>query len=302
MTPTMDHRQLSRLFESGATDDPADEILHLAETIQPTIDITALRRLHGDIARLFTGRYPGFRANTTRYHNLHHTHGVALATIRLLHGLACSGREISIPVVELALYSAYFHDTGLLQTTAEPVQTGAVSFHNHEERSIAFMTRYLADHALPESLSQGCPSVIGCTNLAVVPDTVVFPSPEARLAGYVVGSADILAQMADRYYLERLPFLFEEHRDGGLQTCHSAVELMENTMSFYRDIIVERLETAFGNLSAAMRVHFRERWQIDENLYRTNIAKNLDYLKTILDRCEKKEQCLERYLKRVPAP
>jgi len=298
----MNHQRLSRLFESGATNDLADEILFLTTQILPAFDTTALQRLHKDIARLFTGNYPGFQANNTRYHNLNHTYGVVLATSRLLHGLACSGREISIPIMELSLYSAYFHDAGLLRTTAEPARTGAAYTRNHEERSIAVMTRYLADNTLPEFLSQDCPSVIRCTDLSVAPDTIAFPSPEARLAGYVLGSADILAQMADRYYLERLPFLFEEHRDGGLQTYRSAIELMQNTMSFYHNIIVERLEKAFAKISDALQAHFRERWQINENLYSTNIAKNLDYLKTILDLCENRRECLESYLKRVPAP
>jgi hypothetical protein len=73
-------------------------------------------------------------------------------------------------------------------------------------------------------------------------------------------------------------------------------------MSFYHNTIIERLEKAFAKISDAMQVHFRDRWQINENLYYTNIAKNLDYLKTILDLCENRLECLETYLKRVPAP
>jgi len=298
----MNHRQLTRLFESGATDTAIDEILFLTTQIQPTFHTAALRQLHDDITRLFTGSYPGFQASNTRYHNLVHTCSVALATTRLLHGLACSAREISIPVMELAIYSAYFHDAGLLRTATDQARTGAIYTRNHEERSIAFMTQYLRGNNLPEFLSHHCPSVIRCTDLTLAPDHIAFPSPEARLAGYVLGSADILAQMADRYYLERLTFLFEEHRDGGLQTYHSAIELMQNTMSFYHNTIIKRLEKAFTKISDALQVHFRERWQINENLYYTNIAKNLDYLKTILDLCENRLECLETYLKRVPVP
>lgn len=298
----MNYRQLSRIFESGATDAPVDEILQLVRHIQPDFNTAPLLRLHEDITRLFAGSYPGFQASNTRYHNCSHTCSVVLATSRLLHGLACSGREISPPVMELTLYSAYFHDSGLLRTESEQAESGAIYTRNHEERSIAFMTQYLAQKSFPEFLSRGCPSVIQCTDLAVRPEDIDFDSPEARLAGYILGSADMLAQMADRYYLERLPFLFEEHRQGGVQTSRSVVELMRNTTSFYHDIITERLEKSFAGISNAMQTHFRVRWQIDENLYYSYIAKNLDYLKTILELCEDRLECLESYLKRVPAP
>jgi len=66
----MNHRQLTRLFESGATDTAIDEILFLTTQIQPTFHTAALRQLHDDITRLFTGSYPGFQASNTRYHNL----------------------------------------------------------------------------------------------------------------------------------------------------------------------------------------------------------------------------------------
>jgi len=298
----MNHQQLTKIFESGATNDPVDEVLFLATQIQPGFNCTALHQLHQDIVRLFAGSYPGFLASNSRYHNLKHTRSVVLATARLLHGLACSGQEVSAQTMELALYSAYFHDTGLLRTEADQARSEAFYFQNHEERSIAILTQYLADQGVPKFLTEGCPAVIQSTNLALTPDTIAFPSPAAKLAGYVLGSADILAQMADRYYLECLPFLFQEHQEGGLQTFRSAIELMQNTTSFYHNVILDRLEKSFSNISVAMHIHFQTRWQIDENLYCTNIIKNLDYLKAILELCENRLECLEAYLKRVPAP
>jgi len=296
----MNHQQLTKIFESGATNDPADEVLFLTTQIQPTVNSPALHQLDQDIVRFFTGDYPGFLASNSRYHNLKHTRSVVLATSRLLHGLACSGQEVSVQALELALYSAYFHDTGLLRTEADQTQHGVFYIQHHEERSIAILTQYLTDKGLPKFLREECPSVIQSTNLALAPDSIAFPSAAAKLAGCVLGSADILAQMADRYYLECLPFLFQEHQEGGLQTFASAIELMQNTTSFYHNIILHRLEKSFSNISKAMRIHFQARWQIDENLYYTNIMKNLDYLKTILELCENRLECLQTYLKRVP--
>ena len=303
ITPAMNHQQLTKIFESGATNDLADEVLFLTTHIQPTFNSAAMQQLDQDVTRLFTGDYPGFLASNTRYHNFKHTRSVVLATSRLLHGLACSGsgQKVSVQAMELALYSAYFHDAGLLRTEADQARSGAFYTQNHEDRSIAILTQYLTDKGLPEFLGKECPSVIQCTNLDLDPAAIAFPSPAAKLAGCVLGSADILAQMADRYYLERLPFLFQEHQEGGLQTFGSAIELMQNTTSFYHNTILHRLEKSFSNISKAMHIHFQARWQIDENLYYTNIMKNLDYLKTILELCENRLECLQTYLKRVPS-
>jgi hypothetical protein len=296
----MNHQQLTRIFESGATDNPADEILLLIRRILPAFNTCALLQLDQDITRLFTGEYPGFLASNTRYHNFTHTRSVVLATSRLLHGLACSGRDISVQTMELALYSAYFHDAGLLRRVADGARSGAFYTRNHEQRSIAILSQYLIDRELPGFLGKECPAVIQCTNLSLDPESIAFPSPEARLAGYVLGSADILAQMADRYYLERLPFLFQEHQEGGLHTFRSALELMQKTSSFYHTTILDRLERSFSNVFEAMHIHFQIRWQMDENLYCTSILRNLDYLQTILQRCDNRLGQLKTYLKRVP--
>jgi hypothetical protein len=296
----LNNQQLTKIFESGATDDPLDEILSLASLIQPTFNPSLLRKLHLDMERIFTGCYPGFRASTTQYHNLSHTHSVALATARLLHGLTCTGQDISIQVIEKALYSAYFHDTGLLMETSDKAPSGAVYTQNHEERSITFMTQYLARNNLSKLLSLEYSSVIECTNLNVDPRDITFPSPASKLAGFILGSADILAQMADRYYLERLPCLFEELKEGGLKTHNSAIDLIKSTTFFYHHVITERLDKAFSNTAEAMQEHFHQRWQINDNLYYTNIEKNIDYLKKILTICEDKLECLGTFLKRIP--
>ncbi len=296
------HQRLSKIFESGATSNPCDEILTLTTLIQPTFDSTLLQQLHQDVARFFAGTFPGFQASNTQYHNLRHTYSVALATARLLHGLTCSGQDISISAIEHALYSAYFHDTGLLRETTDEAVSGAIYTKNHEERSIRFLRRYLSNDHCPASLIEGCSAVIFCTNLAIDPQTIAFPSPASQVAGFVVGTADILAQMADRCYLERLPFLFQEHKEGGLSIHNSAMELIQDTTLFYQNVIASRLEKDFVNTARAMQSHFAVRWDINENLYITNIDRNLSYLQKILQLCDNESGCLENFLKRTPNP
>lgn len=295
----LNHQQLTKIFESGATDDILDEIIALAALIQPSFNPAMLRQLHHDVARLFGGTYPGFRNCATQYHNLNHTCSVVLATARLLHGI---GMNISIYTLELALYSAYLHDTGLLTETSDEAISGAIYTQMHEERSITFMKQYLASNNLADRLIQECSSVIECTDMDNDPRDISFPSPESKLAGYVLGSADILAQMASRYYLERLPFLFQELKEGGVETRELAIDFIQDTTIFYHNIITERLENAFSNTAKLMQIHFQKRWQINENLYYTNIEKNINYLKKILKICEDGLEDLNTFLKRTPPP
>lgn len=298
----MNHQQLTQIFESGATSNPIDEILLLTSLIQPSCNLNFLHQLHEDISQIYSGNYPGFQGSNTRYHNLQHTHSVVLATVRLLHGLNHSGQEISPHTLKLALFCAYFHDTGMIVTNKDykREETAVVHIRDHEARSISNLSAYLALNQLDDPQINEYRPVIQCTNLTQPPGKICFTSAESKLSGYVLGTADILAQMADRYYLERLPFLFEEHYANGINVHNSAVELMKETTSFYKNTVAERLEKAFAGLAGAMQTHFNERWQIDENLYSTNITKNLTYLNTVLERCENRLECLTTYFKRVP--
>ncbi len=296
----MDRKQLCRIFETGETDNSLDEILYLLQQINPQIDRTLIEETHQEIPKFFSGSHPNFKPSNTRYHNLTHTYSVALATIRLFHGLYCEGYTFDQDIIPQGIISAYFHDTGLLLTATDPATSGAKYTINHEERSISFMNHYLSSRGASQSFMDHCASMIKCTSLELNPTELIFDSDDQRLAGYVLGSSDILAQMADRYYLERLPLLFQEMEVGGVNRYSSAIELMQQTTDFYHHIIVNRLETIFHDLKQAMRTHFRVRWNIDHNLYIDNISKNINYVKKIVTECEDTLTSLSSYLRRTP--
>lgn len=290
--------RVNRIFESGATPDPIDEILTVAEMINPSIDQDILLTFHHDIQDIFSGYYPGFRENGNRYHNLRHTYGVALATTRLFHGLTLEGLSFTSDIVIKGLLSAYFHDTGLLLRSFDTADTGAEFTQYHEARSISSLFKYLDSHHFDDSTRIDCASMIRCTNLALDIASIEFSSAAVRCAGQILGTADILAQMADRYYLEQLPFLFQEHRAGGLNHYQSAFELMNDTTQFHKTIS-ERLRSELGNVSRAMRGHFRARWNIDKDLYEENINNNIGYLSSIIAQCRDLDG-LAAHLRRKP--
>ncbi len=302
MYSLMNDLHLTQIFESGMTEDPLDEILFLAGQVSSEIDQKLIRHVHHDITSIFSGTYPGYKASIHQYHDLRHTHGVVLATIRLFHGLVCDGNHLPPKTIQRALISAYFHDSGLLLQETDSAESGANYTKFHESRSIQCLHKYLKDQRVSETFCHECATIIRFTNINLEPRTPSKTSEAIQLGGKVVGTADLLAQMADRYYLESLPLLFKEHQAGGLSENKSAAELIQNTAEFYREVIKKRLEITFDNMSIHMKTHFKERFHIDRNLYQENINKNMQYLESILDACDGDCTCIQHQLRRKQSP
>lgn len=295
----MDNLDLTHIFEGKQDGNPLDEILLLAGKICPGIDLDLIKEVDADLISYFSGSNPDFQKNSLPYHNLRHSQMVVLASVRLFHGLHCNHVRVSADTLFKGLLAAYFHDTGMLLQPGDPELSDMDVMANHEARSIRFLSRYVVEKGFDEEITRDCATIINYTDLDSDPATFSYHSHEIQLAGQVVGSADIMAQMADRYYLECLPLLFNEQETGGINQHRSALELMEHTSKFYREVVLKRLTTTFSNTSLAMRTHFRERYKVDRNLYLENIDKNIAYLKKIISQCDG-INCLEKHLKRNP--
>lgn len=294
------HIQQFKLFDSGISSNPLDEIIQLLQLIAPSADKKLIVTTHRDITDIFSGYYPGYKENKNKYHNLRHTFAVALATIRIFHGLMVQGQSVSSRTILKGMLSAYFHDTGLLLRSFDTAENGAEYTRDHETRSINALANYLKSCKLDDEIRIDCSSIIRSTNIELDFQSIQFDSPEVKLVGQIVGTADILAQMADRYYLEQLPHLYQERRDGGVLDHVSAFELMKETASFYNNVIIERLETVLGDVAQAMRAHFKQRWNLDRNLYKENIKSNIDYLQKVVNKCHTHPENIYLYLQRRP--
>lgn len=292
--------QLHYIFESGETANPLDEIITLASQICPETDCKILQKVHTDVTAIFSGRSPGFEASTTKYHDLRHTYSVVLATIRLFHGLYHENCRLPHDLIIQGLLSAYFHDSGMLPQTISEAQNDAGYTRDHEKRSIVILDRYLHDNQFPKQYCRNCETIIKYTILDWEINSGETVDNQLHLCGQVVGTADLLAQMADRYYLESLPLLFQEHQDSGLDKHTSALELMSSTLDFHEQVIKRRLNRTLGDIAPVMQTHFRQRWNIDRNIYLENIQLNLDYLKKITEDCSMDLSCWGKYLRRNP--
>lgn len=290
--------ELRNIFESGTNTDPLPELVRIYNALLPLAGDSFIIKLHTDIDAIFGGKMQGFRKSTVKYHDLRHTRSVVLATMRLFHGLKCDGVQLPEEVINLGILCAYFHDTGMLLTIRDAEACGSAYLTCHEERSINFAREYIVKQGLPSAYAGSCEAIINCTNLGLKPGSLSFASEEMELTGHVLGTADILGQMGDRYYLECLPLLFMEQKDAGINEFSSPMELMRATAAFYYEVIEKRLLVDFKNRSLAMRSHFREWWGIDRNLYIEFIEKNIQYLKKIVPLCEEDPSQLDHYLRR----
>lgn len=251
-----------------------------------------------DIIRLFNGDYPGYKASNTKYHNLEHTMMVTLATSRLIHGSAVCGFRFKPENILLGLLAALFHDSGLIQTQKDKKGTGAKYTIGHEKRGIRFMRKNLGEKNFTRRQMDDCAQLIKCTNLNIDAADISFRSKEIENLGKIVGSADLLAQMADRLYLEKLILLFKEFEEAGIPDFDSEEELLEKTEGFYKNVTRKRLIHGFDNISSNMINHFKCRWGIDRDLYAESIGKNISYLKKILNNGKRTRRFYQKYLRR----
>ena len=272
----------NQLYDLTDTNSPAEsiaEIKNILLLIEPPPDSSPIEKVFTDILRLFKGEFPGYRASNTKYHNLEHTCSTALAAARLIHGLHVQGEVFSPRMVQLCLIGALFHDTGLIQTEKETEGTGAQYTIGHEARSIAIMKTYLAENGYSKEDIRDCRHVIKSTELFLSIEDIPFESEEIRTMGKVLGTADLVAQMADRDYQEKLPLLFLEFQEAGMEEFETPLELFKKTEEFYRSVARKRMTNVLGGVSAAAIHHFRERWKIDKNLYEESIKYNIRQMK-----------------------
>ena len=289
---------LNQLLFINDPDEALNEIENIVSQLRDDIDFSFFKKAYTDTDRLFNGNYPGYRECNTKYHNLEHTISVTLAATRLIHGSYLEGYDFSGKNILLTMIAALFHDTGLIQAEEDIKGSGAKYTIGHEERSIVFMKQYLGKENFSVQDLNNCSHFIMCTILNVSPELIPFYSKETETLGKIVGSADLLAQMADRYYLERLLLLYKEFEEARLPGFDSELVLLQKTEEFYESVAKKRLSKELGGVSEFMPIHFRDRWGIDRNLYDESISRNIEYLKSLVVLCEDSFTCYLENLRR----
>lgn len=294
-------KKIVKLYDLVDLTNPHDvlnELKYIISLMVTAFDYSFLEKIYTDIEVLFQGDYPGYRASNTKYHDLEHTGSVVLATARLMHGAFIEGHSFSAKSILLGLIGAFFHDIGFIQTESDVSGSGAKYTVGHEDRSIDFMKQYFSQTALSSQDIEDCSHLIMSTILNLKIDEIPFRSDDIKMLGQIVGSADLLAQMADREYLEKLFMLFREFEEAGLPEYGSELELLKKTENFYKYTALQRLSQECEGASSFMKPHFKDRWDIDIDLYQESIIGNIEYLKTIVTKCNQSHSCYFEYLRR----
>ena len=234
-----------------------------------------------DILKLFHGHYPGYRRCNTFYHDLSHTLDCLLVTAKLIHGAFLNGVVFTHRDVSLGLISALMHDTGYIQAEEDNQGTGAKYTFSHIQRSIDFMKKYFHDHGFPAQCASICSNFLKCTGLDVNIAEIKFQSREHEILGKILGTADLIGQMANENYVEKLPFLYDEFKEGGVQGYRDRFDLLQQTPAFW-EMVKKRLDLELGQVDRYLRDYLRVLWGINQDLYRQAIDRNMDRLHSFL--------------------
>lgn len=266
------------------------EVVRIFRERYPGSVTDMLDRAFADVASMYLGEYPGYRACDTEYHNLQHTLDVTLAMARLMDGYECSedrAEPIGPRLFVFGVVAALLHDIGYIRHNKDTRhQNGAEYTLTHVSRGGKFIEDYVTLIGM-DDLASVAGEILHFTGYEKPIEEIRIPSGVFRLLGGLLGTADIIAQMSDRCYLEKCrDRLYPEFVLGGLAkpgTRHtngeaavsSPEELVSNTPEFYRSAMA-RLDGALGGVYRYAEDHFGGR-----NLYLEEIDKNVNYAGTV---------------------
>ena len=160
--------------------------------------------------------------------------------------------------------------------------------------SMDFVEKHAAALLLESQEIVDLRDMILCTDLLADIPAIPFSTHKIEMLGKILGTADLIAQMADRTYLEKLLFLYHEFREAEMGNFKNEVDFLHQTLNFF-DISNKRFKETLDNTCRYMVPHFKARWDIKENLYTISIENQRDFLEKILtDRKKSLYQELKR--------
>ncbi|MBV8496976.1 MAG: hypothetical protein JO361_09360 [Gammaproteobacteria bacterium] len=259
----------------------------------PGVSLDAVSRAFAHFERLFAGEVPGFEGCDTVYHDRQHTLDITLALARLLVGYERQCPEdarLGGTRAVIGVLTGLFHDIGYLRRADDLASRNGAEFTRvHVSRGARFLGEYLP------VLGLGSWAPMASTIIHFTGYEVPFATLEGRLAdprdvlvGHLLGTADMVAQMADRCYLEKCrDRLYAEFVIGGVALPFSdgrhqvkyasGLDLLRQTPDFIADVRGKRLDRDFGAGYRYLEILYGGR-----NPYIEAIDRNIEYLRQIL--------------------
>lgn len=270
-----------------------EAILNLYTTRYPGADFAPLERAFDDFHALFEGRYPGYLGCDTLYHDMRHSLDMTLAMARLVdgHDRSCAPADrLGARRATMGILIALLHDSGYLKRSSEAqVENGAIFTKVHVSRSADFIASYLpkvgfaAEAALASRL-------VHFTGYEMEIEDILVDDARDRLIGCMVGTADLIGQMSDRMYLEKVrEFLYDEFvwgriareqlADGREIVRYSSPDdLIIKTPGFYEYVARTRIAKKLDGADRYAESHFD-----GPSLYQAAIERNMGFLRDTIE-------------------
>jgi hypothetical protein len=250
------------MYQPVSTKNPAAveaEVQALCRSMFPNNDLSFIGESFDWIGRCFKGDYGDYQPLDARYHDFEHTLQGTLCLMRLLKGRHVAGASprLDLHGLRLVLLAVLMHDTGYLKTRDDTQGSGAKYTITHVSRSAEFAARFLRDKGFPASDVRAVQNMIRCTGVDSTSEEIPFQSALERVLGFALASSDLLGQMAAADYPAKLPALYSEFAEASrfsntpshfIASFTSADDLMRRTPSFWKDVVLKKLERDFEGL------------------------------------------------------
>jgi len=268
------------------------EVSEIISDFCPDALCEQVHQAFSDLTLLYRGRYDGYLPCDVPYHDLQHIMDVTLATARLLSSYEKAqppSHRLGPDRIALGIILALFHDCGYIRSRKnEKAVNGAQYTKSHVFRGEQFLRHYLPRTGWNKH-AEVAAKLIHFTGYEKPIENIPLNDNRDKILGYIVGSADLFAQMADRCYLEKCrDRLYPEFVLGGMTSretfngkeeviYRSAEELLQKTPDFYRHIARPRLDEKFYDVASHIKNYFD-----GQNLYQEEIDRNLQHLDTMI--------------------
>jgi hypothetical protein len=267
-----------------------NEILKLYQELYLDPSPEVLTQAFADLTCLYQGKYPGYVGCDTLYHDIQHVLDVTLAMARLMNGYERTSHgteQFGERLFRLGIITALFHDCGYIRHKKDTRhRNGAEYTLRHVSRGARFLEQYLPKVGMPD-LAGVAAQLVHFTGYEIPVQQINVPSLVFRLLGNLLGSADIIAQMADRCYLEKCrERLYPEFVLGGIArrrngdgseevVFESADDLVIKTPDFHV-VASKRLDESLGGAHRYVQRHFG-----GQHLYLEEMDRNLRFAQTV---------------------
>lgn len=288
------------------TTDPAAvaaEVIPLGLRLYDGAPLPELEAAFAHAAALYDGRDPDYFACDTAYHDLQHVLDVTLAMARLLDGYERGRRageeRLGRDTFVLGILAALFHDFGYLRRRNDHRHRyGAEYTLVHVSRGASFLRGYVRRLGMGDRHALDAARLLHYTGYERPTASIRMDGELLQRVGCMLGTADIIAQMSDRCYLEKCrDRLYPEFVLGALAgrrysrarrlpSFASGVDLVRRTPGFYQGAM-RRLDHDLGGVYRYAERHFG-----GDNPYLDEMDKNARHAALIAERPD--EELLRR--------